>query len=114
MMKTHNNYGTIDLVKDQLDTLFCDRVSYSDALREHHGNDVSWHEAQLPDAVVFPLNQDEIVELVKLANKYKIPLIPFGAGTPLFRTLVKFLASETRDLFKFQFFTISQPPIPAR
>ncbi len=37
----------------------------------------------LPDAVVRPKNTKNIVDIVRLANKYKIPLIPRGGGTGL-------------------------------
>lgn len=35
----------------------------------------------LPDFVVLPENKYQIQKIVKLANKYKIPIIPRGAGT---------------------------------
>lgn len=37
----------------------------------------------MPDAVVFPRNADQIVELVKLCREHKIPLIPRGSGSNL-------------------------------
>ncbi|MEH6940952.1 FAD-binding oxidoreductase [Bacillus sp. JJ722] len=37
----------------------------------------------LPDIVIQPKNTVEISELVKLANKYKIPVYPRGSGTSL-------------------------------
>jgi glycolate dehydrogenase FAD-linked subunit len=36
-----------------------------------------------PDAVVFPTTTEEVVELVKLAAKRNIPIVPRGAGTGL-------------------------------
>lgn len=36
-----------------------------------------------PDAVVFPVNAEEIAEILKLANKHIIPVVPRGAGTGL-------------------------------
>ncbi len=76
-------YGKVIDIRAPLEKIFKDRLSFNEALREHHGNDVSWHEAQLPDAVVFPKNNEEIQKLVKLAVKERIPLIAFGAGTSL-------------------------------
>lgn len=35
----------------------------------------------LPDLVVWPENTEQISELVKLANREKIPIIPFGEGS---------------------------------
>ncbi len=37
----------------------------------------------LPDVVVAPLTRDEIVAIIKLANEYKIPVVPRGGGTNL-------------------------------
>jgi len=37
----------------------------------------------LPDAIVLPANRDEVVDVVKLAAKYRIPIVPRGAGTGL-------------------------------
>src|SRR5947209_13577334 len=36
-----------------------------------------------PDIVVFPASSQEIAAIVKLANKYKVPIVPRGAGTGL-------------------------------
>ncbi len=36
-----------------------------------------------PDAVIFPLRTQEIVDILKLANKLIIPVVPRGAGTGL-------------------------------
>lgn len=35
----------------------------------------------LPDAVVFVENTEQVQKVVKLANKYKVPVICRGAGT---------------------------------
>jgi len=76
-------YGRPDQIKTELEAMFGENVSFNKALREHHGNDVSWHKAQLPDAVILPKNNDDIIKLVKIAVKNRVPLIPFGAGTSL-------------------------------
>ncbi len=34
-----------------------------------------------PDAVVFPGSEEEIVELVDLATRYRLAIVPFGGGT---------------------------------
>jgi len=36
-----------------------------------------------PDVVVTPSSKDEVVKLVKLASKYKVPLVTRGSGTNL-------------------------------
>ncbi len=34
-----------------------------------------------PDLVIYPRTEEEIVEIVKICNENKIPIIPFGAGS---------------------------------
>lgn len=34
-----------------------------------------------PDAVIFPLSADEVLQAVQLCNQYQIPLVPRGRGT---------------------------------
>ncbi len=38
-------------------------------------------EAQLPDVVVVPSTTEEVAEVVKIAYKYRIPIVPFAGGT---------------------------------
>ena len=35
----------------------------------------------LPDGVIFPENKDEIVEIVKTASHFAVPILPRGAGS---------------------------------
>ncbi|MCX7786397.1 MAG: FAD-binding protein [Spirochaetes bacterium] len=37
----------------------------------------------MPDAVVFPQTTDEVCRIVKLANQYRVPIVPRGAGSGL-------------------------------
>lgn len=37
----------------------------------------------MPDAVVSPRNKEEVSEIVKICNEYKIPIVPRGSGTNL-------------------------------
>lgn len=37
--------------------------------------------ASLPDAVIWPESAEEVAEIVKIARRYKIPVIPFGEGS---------------------------------
>jgi len=66
-----------------LRSLLGDRVTTSDAVREHHGKDESAHPLAPPDAVVFPETTEEVVEIVRLGGQYDVPLIPFGAGSSI-------------------------------
>ncbi len=40
-------------------------------------------ERSVPDVVVFPTSTEQVVEVVKLCNRYDIPFVPRGAGTSL-------------------------------
>ncbi|MCK4614848.1 MAG: FAD-binding oxidoreductase, partial [Thermoplasmata archaeon] len=55
--------------------VFTDRVELMS-----YSRDMSVHQAE-PDVVVFPLNRDHVVEILKLANAEKIPVTPRAAGT---------------------------------
>ncbi|MEH7238205.1 glycolate oxidase subunit GlcD [Bacillus sp. JJ1562] len=37
----------------------------------------------MPDGVISPRNKEEIAEIVKVCNEYKIPIVPRGSGTNL-------------------------------
>ena len=40
-------------------------------------------EKQVPDVVVFPRSTEDVVGVVKVCNRHKIPFVPRGAGTSL-------------------------------
>jgi D-lactate dehydrogenase (cytochrome) len=63
--------------------LFGDRLSTSQAMREHHGRDESSFDPMLPDAVVFAHTTEEVAATVALCNQHKVPVIPYGTGTSL-------------------------------
>ncbi|KAH3685664.1 hypothetical protein WICPIJ_003348 [Wickerhamomyces pijperi] len=53
--------------------------SHSDTyFNSHHPN-----ENQKPQIVIFPSTTQEVSEILKIAYKYKIPIIPFSGGTSL-------------------------------
>lgn len=60
-----------------------DQVSINLTVRELHSKDESYHKISLPDIVVFPKNTNEVSEIMKLANHYQIPVVPFGRGSSL-------------------------------
>lgn len=66
-----------------LNFLTDEQVTDNETIREQHGRDESYHEPALPDLVVFPRSTNEVSEILKIANTYKIPIIPFGRGSSL-------------------------------
>ena len=70
-------------VLDTLKSLFGERLSTSLAVREHHGRDITHPIAQAPDAVAFPENTAEVVQVLKACHAARMPVIAFGVGTSL-------------------------------
>ncbi|MBG9444008.1 FAD-binding oxidoreductase [Cytobacillus firmus] len=59
------------------------QVTENQTVRELHGRDESYHMESLPDLVVFPETAQQVSEIVNLADKYKVPIVPFGLGSSL-------------------------------
>jgi D-lactate dehydrogenase (cytochrome) len=62
---------------------FGERFADSEAIRRQHGQQTVWLKSESPDAVVFPLTTDDVVEVVRICSEYRVPLIPYGVGTSL-------------------------------
>jgi D-lactate dehydrogenase (cytochrome) len=62
---------------------FGNRLVTSQAVREQHGNTVTWIENQPPDAVAFPQSTEEVQDIVRICAAHRVPVIPFGTGTSL-------------------------------
>ena len=62
---------------------FGDQLATSLALREQHGRDESVYNVPPPDAVLFAESTDDVADVLKLATHYRVPVIPFGAGSSL-------------------------------
>src|SRR5258707_785805 len=73
----------VDATIAELKKLYGGRVSTAHAVREQHGKDISFHEAHLPDAVVFAESAEEVQQIVQLCARHKTPIIAFGTGTSL-------------------------------
>jgi len=68
---------------EALTTVVGDRVSTSDAVREHHSHGESWHAPGVPDAVVFPTSTAEVSQIVRACAARRVPVVPFGMGSSL-------------------------------
>jgi D-lactate dehydrogenase (cytochrome) len=66
-----------------LTAAFGNRVVTSQAVREQHGNTLTWVPNQPPDAVVYPQNTDDVQTVVRICAANGVPVIPFGVGTSL-------------------------------
>ncbi|SCM76905.1 FAD linked oxidase domain protein [uncultured Pleomorphomonas sp.] len=67
----------------ELKARFGARARDAEAVRRHHGTDESHHAAGLPDVVVEPETTEEVAEIVRIAGRHRVPLVPFGAGSGL-------------------------------
>ena len=60
------------------------RISNDAEEIERHGTSVfTYHAPHAPDAVVYPENRDEVVEVLRFANEHRVPIVPFGEGSSL-------------------------------
>jgi D-lactate dehydrogenase (cytochrome) len=66
-----------------LEQRFGERLTRSEALRRQHGHTTTWLANQPPDAVIFPMSTEEVVEIVRICSEYRVPIIPYGVGTSL-------------------------------
>jgi D-lactate dehydrogenase (cytochrome) len=62
---------------------FGNRLVTSRAVREQHGNTITWIENQPPDAVIYPQSTADVQETVRICAADRVPIIPFGTGTSL-------------------------------
>lgn len=77
-----------DEFKKEIVAIFDGRVAFHRTERMLYSTDIGFLPAiargqinTMPDAVVQPVNHGEIKDLIKLAGKYKTPLVPRGAAT---------------------------------
>ena len=74
--------GTIDAIRD-LKALLGARASDAAAVREHHSKGESFHAPAPPDVVCFPASTEEVVQIVRISQRFGLPVVPFGAGSSL-------------------------------
>jgi D-lactate dehydrogenase (cytochrome) len=67
----------------ELTKLLGGRASDAVAVREHHSHGESYHAPAAPDIVCFPRTADEVAAIVTIAARFRVPIVPFGAGTSL-------------------------------
>lgn len=73
----------VEAAKRELEALIGERATTAASVREHHSRGESYHPPAPPDIVVFPASTEEVAAIVRVAARYRVPLIPFGAGTSL-------------------------------
>ena len=84
--KLKNLVGEENVVLNEID-----RICYSRDMSVHQG---------IPDVVVFATKTEQVSEIMKIANKNKIPVIPRGAGTSVTGAIVAKYGGIVLDLHK--------------
>ena len=59
------------------------RANDAEVVREHHSRGESYHPPAAPDIVCFPASAAEVVEIVRVSQRFELPIIPYGAGSSL-------------------------------
>jgi len=88
---------------------FGSRCSTAMAVREQHGRDESPFDAPPPEAVVFCESTEDVAEVVKLADQYAVPVIPFGVGSSLEGHLLAVQGGVSIDLGRMNKVIAVQP-----
>jgi D-lactate dehydrogenase (cytochrome) len=73
----------IESTLSKLAATFGNRLVTSQAVREQHGNTLTWIPNQPPDAVIYPQSTEEVQTIVRICAAHRVPVIPFGTGTSL-------------------------------
>src|SRR5207302_1499500 len=73
----------IEAAAEELKRLLGERASDAAAVCEHHSRGESYHAPAAPDIVCFPRSTDEVAAIAAISERFRIPIVPFGAGTSL-------------------------------
>ncbi|WP_412098064.1 FAD-binding oxidoreductase [Halobacillus litoralis] len=72
-----------DLIQELKHVLQEHQLSTNPTILDHHSRDESYHQPAEPEVVVFPETTEEVQAVVKAADAFGIPIVPFGLGTSL-------------------------------
>ena len=70
-------------VQAELKKIFNGRFSTSVSTRANYARGEDTYDPVLSKAVVFPETNEEVSKILRLCNKHKVPVVPFGTGTSL-------------------------------
>jgi D-lactate dehydrogenase (cytochrome) len=82
-MSTPASAAAVDSASAELKGVLGPRANDSTAVREHHSHGESYHDPAAPDIVCFPHTTDEVVAILTISARHRMPVVPFGAGTSL-------------------------------
>ncbi|WP_349434764.1 FAD-linked oxidase C-terminal domain-containing protein [Pararhizobium sp. A13] len=82
-MSTHVTSSGLAAALVALKERFGENVVTGASVRDLHARDESHHAAVSPDVVVFAETTQDVADLVLIAARYTVPVVPFGAGSGL-------------------------------
>ena len=88
---------------------FGDRCSSAMAVRVQHGRDESPIDAPPPEVVVYAESTGDVVEVLRLADRFAVPVIPYGAGSSLEGHLLAVQGGVSLDLSRMNHIVAIQP-----
>lgn len=99
-LTTYNDqYGDVNLAIKGLHNLLGDKLVTTLPVRNQHGGgELTYHKAGAPDAVAFAQSTEQVSEIIKICAQYKVPVIPYGAGSSLEGHIVATHGGITIDL----------------
>ena len=79
------NFNALDATHlDALKALVSeDRFSTGESVLKLHAKDQSHHKGCRPEAVIWPLNTEEVVAIVQYAHAHRLPVVGWGSGSSL-------------------------------
>ncbi len=87
-----------EVVQALLRTLGPEKVSTAESVLDAHGRDEGYPEARRPLVVAFAESVGDVQAVLRVARAFRIPVIPFGAGTSLEGALVPLGPAISLDL----------------
>jgi len=94
---------------EALKARFGERCSTALAVREQHGRDESPFDVPPPEVVVYCESTDDVAEVVRLADRHAVPVIPYGAGSSLEGHLLAVQGGVSIDLSRMNRILSVQP-----
>ena len=84
-LSTHPSTASaaVEQAISSLKSLFGDRLSTAQAIRDQHARGEGIATRMAPDAVVWPLDKHEVCAVLRCCHALSVPVIAFGAGSSL-------------------------------
>ncbi|MYL49305.1 FAD-binding protein [Halobacillus litoralis] len=73
----------IEVIEALIQATSKDRVTTNETILAQHSKDEAYLKPRNPDVVVFPESSEEVSRIIKIANEFQVPVVPFGLGTSL-------------------------------